>query len=59
MFFLPGATSPPRPQEATMFATLAAARVAAAESFAADSRIAAVYFEVNGTEVRIARNEVA
>lgn len=50
---------PSRPQEANMFATLAAAQVAAAESFAADERIAAVYFEVAGTEVRISRDEVA
>lgn len=42
-----------------MFATLAAAQVAAAESFAADKRIAAVYFEVAGVEVRISRDEVA
>lgn len=40
-----------------MFATLAAARIAAAEFFATDSRVAAVYYEVNGTEVRIARSE--
>jgi hypothetical protein len=42
-----------------VFATLAAARIAAAESFASDSRISALYFEVAGREVRISRSEVA
>lgn len=39
-----------------MFATLAAAKVAAAETFAADTRIVAVYYEVAGTEYRFTRN---
>jgi len=41
-----------------MFATLAAAKVAAREFFASDSRIAAVVYIVAGREVRITRKDV-
>jgi hypothetical protein len=42
-----------------MFASLAAAKAAAREFFASELRAAAVYYVVNGAEVRIARAEVA
>jgi hypothetical protein len=41
-----------------VFATLAAAKIAAREFFAADPRAAAVYYVVAGREVRIAKADV-